>query len=193
MYDSINKYFRLIIIIITLTIMYSACCVDDRYPCPPANPKFIFMGIDSAQTDTILLLSFEKNSQFTNPIDSLKFSDVTNYNGTLQHDTLYFYIPNDPLMTDSMDWVIRLTNPTQEFQITDIQHEDKTCGCKRIFFAECFNRFPSVWASVDILAKLTPHSGETDPPKEIGYGEHHHLTKLLILTKTISFEFYSVS
>ena len=45
--------------------------------------------------------------------------------------------------------------------------------------------------SLDILVMLTPHSGHTDPPKDLGKKDNL-MTILQFFSKTFSFEFYSV-
>ena len=44
---------------------------------------------------------------------------------------------------------------------------------------------------LDILVMLTPHSGHTDPPKDLGQKDNL-MTILQFFSKTFSFEFYSV-
>lgn len=151
-----NTYF--ICFISLLTIIISAC---GEYPCAKTALRYSLIGFTDAETDTIILRRFTKNTSSLK--DTFFFDEGNPLRFSRSNDTLRMAaISSTALLESSYDYQLFFPEGRKLFAITEIQEEQLYQKNTTIFNtkkAGCINKI----TSARLNGQLINFTGYTEP------------------------------
>jgi hypothetical protein len=140
---SIHLMMRLAIILmlfILLPDLFISC--STQCACDKALISFNLVSFTDSEANTIILRRFNKDGQFSSPLDSAQIFDTFNRSG----DSLIVTSSNGPAMTSSNDYELYFPTTNITVKISDIIEDAQEEKCGGLFGsskAQCVNKILS--------------------------------------------------
>ncbi len=108
------------VLVVGLLLGINSCCTKKECIGADEIHEINFYNFSQADLDTIIIISYSKNSDFASPIDS----SVT------QASTIgdYFSAYTDPRINTELDYEVKLLSTGQVFTLTDFEIKKEDCN-----------------------------------------------------------------
>lgn len=119
---------RAFLLLFGLAILGFTSC-GPRRPCTNEKAALSFTNFDSTQIDSIVIVRFDRNSGYTNPLDSTLISKTTAAYTTTAGIT-YVNAYKENVMTKEYDWIISVpaTGKRVKFHVVSTENATQKCG-----------------------------------------------------------------
>jgi hypothetical protein len=123
-----RKVFFLMLVICCVTF-FTSCSKLVEVHCTPAESyaKVVFIGFDSTDIQTLIIVKYSNDGLFNNPIDtSIQHLIYNHYSNT---DTFPAYIHHDTIVVSDLgglnDWIVKADPVGMEWRVSDITYGDQ--------------------------------------------------------------------
>jgi len=110
---------KLAIISFVIVCIVQGCCT--KKDCNSGLYEIVVRDFNESEIDTIILLSYQNNGQFTNPIDSHVVEGYSNGDGTAT-------LSNYSQLDTNRDYKLLFSGLQKEYKLTDFQIGRKSCN-----------------------------------------------------------------
>lgn len=119
-----------ILIISCIVCIVSACCGFVKGGCNETNGIYYiyYNNFDKSELDSVYLLKYKKNTNFSELLDSVKIRVDSNSNNYHQINTnLFISTDSNYILKSTNDYKIFIKDINKTFQISEITIQNKSC------------------------------------------------------------------